>query len=299
MMISVMIPVFNRTTYVQQAVASVIAERSRGAELEIAVVDNCSTEPEMMMLFKWMESEGVRVIRSAKNDGPIANWNRCIAEAKREWVHLLHDDDFVQPGFYRTVREAIQSCPLGELSMVVLRASTVDEVGNRLSDVPFFAISGLTKEFAVAQACANLVSNPAVVFNRGMALECGGFGGTFPGYLADWNMWFKLAMQGRVYVSPKNLARYRVHGASGTLNENVFSLVECARLVDLQIGMLPGLTVNHADRYRYTVGFGRHLVGLYRRHGRIKEAWRLAREAVSLDSGLINGVKLTKKLLLG
>ena len=46
-MIAVTIPAFNRTTYLQQAVDSVLQERAAGSELNVVVVDNCSTNPDM------------------------------------------------------------------------------------------------------------------------------------------------------------------------------------------------------------------------------------------------------------
>ena len=39
------------------------------------------------------------------------NWNRCIAHARGHWLHLLHQDDVVLPGFYERMGPASRERP--------------------------------------------------------------------------------------------------------------------------------------------------------------------------------------------
>ena len=214
-------------------------------------------------------------------------------------MHLLHDDDYINPGFYRTAEKAIKQYQAEGLAMVVSGATTIDSQGRPGWRIPAIAGTGLRSDFYRHQSCANLVSNPAVVFRRSFALAEGGFGGSFPSYLADWNMWFKLARRGPVFVSDEIGACYRIHESSGTLHENTFSIPVIAAFVDDQIRSSDGLKMSDKEKYRYTVGFGRHLIRLYRRSGNRLETWRLAKETVALDGGLVNRLKVAHKLLFG
>ena len=38
--------------------------------------------------------------KSLRTNGLAGIWNRCIERARGEWVHILHQDDIVLPGFY-------------------------------------------------------------------------------------------------------------------------------------------------------------------------------------------------------
>jgi hypothetical protein len=43
--------------------------------------------------------DSVSVHRRSTNGGLAACWNECIARARGELIHILHQDDLVKPGF--------------------------------------------------------------------------------------------------------------------------------------------------------------------------------------------------------
>jgi glycosyltransferase involved in cell wall biosynthesis len=94
-MISVVIPVFNRVEFVQEAVRSVLRQRNVPEEFEIIVVDDGSTENVREAVGRF--SPEVRYTRQ-EHRGVSAARNRGIRESKGQWIAFLDSDDLWLPG---------------------------------------------------------------------------------------------------------------------------------------------------------------------------------------------------------
>jgi len=93
-LVSVIIPTFNRSSMVVEAVESVLAQSY--AELEVIVVDDGSTDDTRERL----RSYGQRLILvvNEKNRGVSAARNRGVRQSRGEFVALLDSDDLWRPG---------------------------------------------------------------------------------------------------------------------------------------------------------------------------------------------------------
>lgn len=89
MRVSVVIPAYNRRTYIARAIESVLAQ-SRAVD-EIIVVDDGSTDGTSEVVQDRYGSL-VKVLRQ-ENKGAAAARNHGIAEARGEWIALLDSDD--------------------------------------------------------------------------------------------------------------------------------------------------------------------------------------------------------------
>ena len=47
--------------------------------------------------------------RQPRHMGMAGNWNTCVERARGRWIHLLHQDDLVFPGFYQRLRKGIDT----------------------------------------------------------------------------------------------------------------------------------------------------------------------------------------------
>src|SRR5262249_23206416 len=96
---SVMIPVYNRTKYLAQALNSVLAQGFDQQEMQVEVVDDCSAEGDSEDVVKAINPKRISFYRQSRRVGMAANWNTCIERARGRLVHILHDDDFVGAGY--------------------------------------------------------------------------------------------------------------------------------------------------------------------------------------------------------
>jgi glycosyltransferase involved in cell wall biosynthesis len=92
-MVSVVIPTYNRSKLVLEAVQSVCAQQ--GVPFEVIVVDDGSTDGTARELEAF--GEPVRYIAQVHR-GVAAARNRGIAEARGEWIGFLDSDDLWLPG---------------------------------------------------------------------------------------------------------------------------------------------------------------------------------------------------------
>lgn len=94
--VSVVIPVWNRSDTLGAAIDSVLRQTDFTGEVDIIVIDDCSTDDLASALAPY--GEGVRCVRHATNKGAAAARNTGIAVSRGDYVALLDSDDVWLPG---------------------------------------------------------------------------------------------------------------------------------------------------------------------------------------------------------
>ena len=91
-LVSIVIPVFNRETLVQEAIESALKQTYDN--IEIVVVDNCSTDKTWEVLQKYNNPK-IKIFRNNTNIGPVLNWKKGIELSSGEYIKLLFSDDMI------------------------------------------------------------------------------------------------------------------------------------------------------------------------------------------------------------
>jgi len=100
--ISVAVVNWNRREYLRACLTSL--EAQRGADFEVIVVDNASSDGSAEMA----RSEfGVRVIANTENLGFCAANNQAFAAARGEYIALLNNDAEAAPDFPERAADAL------------------------------------------------------------------------------------------------------------------------------------------------------------------------------------------------
>ena len=246
---SVMIPAYNpRREHLEQALRSVLAEDSEPQRMQIEVVDDCSPNVDVAALVKEIAGERVAYSRNEANLGLAGSWNRCGERSKGVWVHILHQDDYVLPGFYERLEAAAAAHP--EVSLLTARCVLVDERG---------ASRGETERLAGLESGGREVSEylyrnpfrcPGVVVRRAFYESHGGFR-TDLSFTLDWELWIRaIALEGGVAL-PAVLAAYRSsdENASARLAEDADTLQDRMRLNAIFAERYPKFDRKKAERY--------------------------------------------------
>ena len=74
--------------------------------MQVAVVDDASPDGHSAAVVARLAPGRVEFHRRPANGGLAACWNDGIRLARGRWVHLLHQDDIVLPGFYERLGRA-------------------------------------------------------------------------------------------------------------------------------------------------------------------------------------------------
>jgi glycosyltransferase involved in cell wall biosynthesis len=208
-----MIPVYNDATYLRQTLESVLVQDPGAAEMQIEVVDDCSTAVDVGALVRSICGDRVAFHSQPRNLGLIDNFNACIERATGEWVHILHSDDFVRPGFYAHARAAMAAHP--EIGAFLCRIVSVDANGDRRwnAELESERPGLLGRRFVERQLVGQRIQFVGMLVRRAVYQALGGFRPDLP-LCMDWDMWNRVALSQQLFYDPEPLACFRVHDAS-------------------------------------------------------------------------------------
>jgi glycosyltransferase involved in cell wall biosynthesis len=244
-----MIPVYNpRQEHLEQALQSVLAQDPGPARMQIEVVDDCSPNVDVAALVKSIAGERVAFSRNAENLGLTGGWNSCAFRANGEWVHILHQDDYVLPGFYVRLGEAAKSHP--EVGLIATRCFLVDEHG--VIQAMTERLPGL--ERGGKEAGEYLYSNPfrcpGIAVRRAFYESHGGFR-TDLTFTLDWELWIRAITLCGGIALPDVLAAYRTYSEnqSARLGQDAATLRDRARLTEIFAEKYPAFDRKKANKY--------------------------------------------------
>jgi glycosyltransferase involved in cell wall biosynthesis len=211
---SIMIPTYNCAHYLQATLASVLPQIPRDDAVQIEVLDDGSTRDDPAAVVAACGEGRVGFFRQPANVGPPDNFPTCIKRARGHWIHILHGDDMVAPGFYRAWEAAAAAD--ATIGAAFCRTINVDREGARidLSD-PEAAQAGILPNLIGRLAIENRIMFPSIVVKRSTYEQVGGFHRSLF-HSADWDMWKRVALAVPVWYDPTPLAMYRLHPQSDT-----------------------------------------------------------------------------------
>ncbi len=124
-----MIPTYKaRGDYLEETLKSILQQDPGPGQMQIEVVDDCSPDGAPVELVRRVAGDRVAVHQEPANNGLAGIWNRCMERARGEWVHILHQDDVVLPGFYDHLYRGIICNP--HIGMALSRFALIDANGH-------------------------------------------------------------------------------------------------------------------------------------------------------------------------
>jgi hypothetical protein len=209
---SVVIPVYNRSDYLAGALESALSQDAGPEEMHIEVIDDASPDVDFEPIVRQLGRGRVGFYRQPKNLGLIPGWNACLSRSRGRWVHMLHDDDRVLPGFYAAMRRGLEAHPRAASGFC--RHAFIDAQGRITHAMPEErATPGLLENWIDRLAVMQRVQFASVVVRRDVYEALGGFRPDMRS-AADWEMWKRIAAHYPVLYEPQLLAHFRLHGGS-------------------------------------------------------------------------------------
>jgi glycosyltransferase involved in cell wall biosynthesis len=205
---SVMIPAYNCLPYLRETIESVLAQAPDPVEMQIEVVDDASTDGDVAALVAAVGQGRVQYYRQPHNVGSLRNFETCLNRATGHWVHLLHGDDCVAPGFYAEIASLFEQYPAAGAAFTNTADVFMRPAGAEVRERPPIApAAGLMPHLLLMLAEGQQLETPSIVVKRSVYEQLGGFYAVH--YGEDWEMWARIAANFPMAYSPKCLARYR------------------------------------------------------------------------------------------
>jgi len=273
---SVVIPIYERTQYLPESLGSVLKQAGDESDMEIIVHDDCSvadTRPAVEAI----GGKRARYIRNHRHRGLWDNCNDALAKTSGRWIHVLHEDDYVRPGFYATLRASLEKLP-DQFGLACCQYTNLHEAqGSTWSPPPFRQGAGELTGFLDRLVVQNPLNVPAVVYRRSVFETVGTFRSDMS-FTGDWEFYIRASTRFAWWYQPENLACWRVHAANHTweLQKQGRTAEDIRKTIKLMEGYLP------ADVKQRMLPVSRQV------HGRnfLVQAWQLL-QAGQNDNALI------------
>lgn len=201
--VTVFIAVFNGEQFLEETIASVLAQTYRNFEL--LVVDDCSTDRTAEIL-RAIDDPRLRVERNERNRGRTYTRNRGLQLARGEFLAVLDADDLCEPERLAKCVAFLDSHP--QVAAVGSAATYVDEGGRPLfvNRVPTDSALIRSRMFTV-----NCFVHSSVTMRRRWALAVGGYDERLS-QAEDYDLLLRLGARHPLANLPEPLVRYRIHG---------------------------------------------------------------------------------------
>jgi len=235
-----MLPTYEPDGKLAIAIESVLAQAPPADRMEIVVVDDGSRTDLVLEIVAVADPTGrVAVVEHPARLGLCGNWNRAIDMARGELIHLLHQDDFVLPGFYEQMDAAFRRNPA--IGMAFCRSRIIDAADRtlRLTSRQQWT-AGVLTNWLPRIAKRQRIQTPAVVVPRCTYETVGGYRQDLRLAL-DWEMWVRIAARFPVWHEPRSLACYRRHPDSETarLIASGEAWADLARAIEINAESVP------------------------------------------------------------
>lgn len=208
--LSIILPVYNAETYVEEAVQSIISQTFTGFEL--IVVDDGSTDSSMDIVRSFADSR-IRILSNDGNRGIVYSRNRGLNHAKGRYIAPFDADDIAHSCKFERQVTFLDSHPA--YGMVGSWAWLIDAMGRMLKKR--WRLSAPPERIPAILLFRNYFVQSTVVIRR-EAIPKGGYK---EGYdtVEDYLMWTEVARKFRVWNLPEYLVSYRVHEHGVTSKE--------------------------------------------------------------------------------
>lgn len=201
---SVVITVYDRLSYLEEVIKSVLLQGIPLEEMEIIVLSDGmkgAFQTKLTEIIARFPENRIRLECLPKNLGHPYIFNKAIELTCGQWVHILHDDDLLYPGFYKSLSVSIKNQP------TIGAAFTRHVIQNRLGKV--FWKSWIERsnpgiiehwEEKITKSCRLQFSS--MVVKRTTYETIGGFYDQV-GSAFDWEMWKRIAVKFPVWFEPQ------------------------------------------------------------------------------------------------
>ncbi|WP_181459120.1 glycosyltransferase family 2 protein [Herbaspirillum rubrisubalbicans] len=200
--ISVVIPTYNAARYVEQAVASVLAQDFK--DFEVLLIDDGSTDDTASVVARFASDPRVRLLRNERNMGLIATLHRAYAQCRAPLIARMDSDDICAPDRFGQQVAFLRGHP--EIDIV---GGAIRFFGNVVPNVFTFPTSHADIHPAMLFYCP--LAHPALMFRREL-LDRGliRYDDAFR-HAEDYHLWSRLLLQVKAANLSQVVLDYRLH----------------------------------------------------------------------------------------
>jgi len=282
---SVMIPAYNCLPYLKKTIESVLVQDMGPEKMQIEVVDDFSHDGDVKKLVEEVGKGRVLFFQQPQNRGSLRNFETCLNRASGHYVHLLHGDDLVKPGFYQEIETLFTAYPTIGAAITNYNWVNEKEEESKCND-ELLPSPGIIDDWLYKIASRQRLQPPAVVVKRSVYENLGSFFAVH--YGEDWEMWVRIAAHYPVAYSPKCLATYRGGHSTNISSQAVLSgqnITDLKKVIEIIQAYLPvekRQKIKNDSLKNYSISFSNSAYRVYTKNRDKQTAAQLMKGALKL-----------------
>lgn len=209
--VSVCMPTYNASRYVEEAIESVLAQNHR--QFELLIADDGSQDNTLKVISQYRHHPKVRIFSNEKNLGPGTTRNKLVCLSKGEYITPCDDDDLMLQNNLKKLSHYLDIHPMIGMVYGDLLVLDVGKDGALLSKP---CISGKDPD-QTWDLLENAIGHPGCMIRKSLILKVGGYDETVYS-VDDWSLWLKLSeitkfkyLEGKIYYvwrkNPQSITR--------------------------------------------------------------------------------------------
>jgi len=207
--VSVIIPLYNKSNYIARALNSVFAQTL--TDFEVLVIDDGSTDNSLEIVCQYSDSR-LKIIEQ-NNAGPGSARNRGIREAKAKYVAFLDADDEWLPDYLSSslvifqTELACEVCVSSRFMKVVGTIVKSEDMLYQMTGQRYRGLWAINESISdnELQYIINAFHTDTVFVSRQLCLNLGGFS-EMNNYGEDWHLWIQFLFNHRIFFNNVHLA---------------------------------------------------------------------------------------------
>jgi hypothetical protein len=206
--VSVLVPVRNAATFLDEALASLCA--CRKPRLEFLLVDDGSADATPQIIEDWRRRDPRIIPLTMATSGMVAALERARAEARAPLLARLDADDIAYPDRFSLQYDRFQADR--DLLLLGTAVDKIDGAGRRIGSIRYPSNDARLKKELPRR---NVFVHSTTMMRASAVQRAGGYRRFF--FAAeDYDLWLRMAEAGRIENLPDRLGGYRIHPGSTT-----------------------------------------------------------------------------------
>ena len=217
--VSVVLPVYNRVAYVEEAVESILSQTLE--DFEFIIIDDGSTDGSGDLLSAYAQADKRIRLRRRENRGLITSLNEGIDMARGHYIARMDSDDCSYP--QRFVRQVAFLDRHPAIGVVGSKIEFIDADGQVNGAWPMPTNPDM---IAWKLLFNNCLCHPSVMMRRSALAAVGGYA-TWAEYAEDYELWTRLLQTTRIANLPDVLLKFRRHDDAVTIRKRTEQIRRC------------------------------------------------------------------------
>lgn len=224
-MVSVIMPVFNASTYLNEAIQSILNQTF--TDFEFIILNDGSTDQSEQVILSFTDKR-IRYVKNDRNSGVIFTLNKGIDMAQGAWIARMDGDDIADSRRFEKQLEYLNTHP----GTVVLatRITLINEKGDIIGVWKDDEAAITSQQIRAWLPMNNCIAHPTIMMSTSLLKKYRYHENQL--HSEDYDLWLRLMSDGvDIQKLNKSLLNHRIHTSSVTRKQkqNVFYKIAFAK----------------------------------------------------------------------